>query len=95
MPENPLVDYFNKGKGYVQKYLDAVPDPKTMFQKKQASGQTKPFKFDGPKEKEEQRKASDAASKRKVGGSDGKSSTAQKQTATKKPAPRKRVAGKS
>lgn len=93
MPENPLVDYFNKGKGYVQKYLDAVPDPKTMFQKKQTSGQAKPFKFDGPKEKEEQRKASEA-SRRKVGGSDGKAGTAQNKAASKKTPQRKRVAGK-
>ena len=93
MAENELVDFLNTPKKYVQKYLDAVPDPKTLFQKKQEAAPPKPFKYDGPKEKEEQRKASEA-SRRKVGGSDGKVSTAQKQAASKKTPQRKRVAGK-
>jgi hypothetical protein len=90
--ENEIVDYFNKGKGYVQKYLDAVPDPKSLFQKKGSTATS--FKFDGPKEKEEQRKASESSNKKKVSGGNAKLSAATQKPPAKKTIQRKRVAGR-
>ena len=76
----------------ISEYMDKVPDPGKLFQKKEEKPST-PFKYDGPKEKEAQRKASEAA-KKKVNAGDTKPSAAIKKPPVKKTIQRKRVAGK-
>jgi hypothetical protein len=77
----------------ISEYLDKVPDPTKLFQKKEEKSSST-FKYDGPKEKEAQRKASEAANKKKVNVGNAKTSAATKKPPVKKTIQRKRVAGK-
>ena len=84
--ETPIEEYLHKAKGLVNDFKN-LPDPTKYFQKKPDTS------WHDSMVKEANESFRKYAGNHKVGGSDGKSGTAQKKAATKKTA-RKRVAGK-